>query len=108
MQFSGFIGVPSLPSKYNPGSAKIILSKTASARSRLRVFLIQDILHLSVKWYSKDPAQERINVPGTSNEFNWTYRLPAQIEEIAKDKDLILTVRELSRIRPVKKKQIIE
>ena len=108
MQFSGFIGVPSLPAKYNPGTAKIILSKTASSRSRFRVFQIQDLLHLSAKWYSNDPAQERINVPGTSNEFNWTYRLPAQIEEIAKDRDLILTIRELSRIRPVKKKQIIE
>jgi 4-alpha-glucanotransferase len=108
MQFSGFLGLPSLPRKYNPGSAKIILSKTACARSRFRVFQIQDILHLSAKWYSKDPAQERINVPGTSNEFNWTYRLPAQIEEIAKDKDLILAIRELSRIRPAKKKQAIE
>jgi 4-alpha-glucanotransferase len=108
MQFSGFLGIPSLPAKYNPGTAKIILSKTASSRSRFRVFQIQDLLHLSAKWYSQDPSQERINVPGTSNEFNWTYRLPAQIEEIAKDKDLILTIRELSRIHPVKKKQIIE
>jgi len=104
MQFSGFIGVPSLPKKFNPGSARIILSKAASARSRFRVFQIQDILHLSNRWYSQDPSQERINIPGTSNEFNWTYRLPAQIEEIAKDKELILAVRELSRVRPVKKK----
>jgi 4-alpha-glucanotransferase len=104
MQFSGFIGVPSLPKKFNPGSARVILSKAASARSRFRVFQIQDILHLSNKWYSQDTAQERINVPGTSNEFNWTYRLPAQIEEIAKDRELILAVRELSRVRPVKKK----
>ncbi|MCL2271688.1 MAG: 4-alpha-glucanotransferase [Treponema sp.] len=104
-QFSGFIGVPSLPSKYNPGSAKIILSKAASARSRFRVFQIQDLLHLSNKWYTKDPAQERINVPGSVNDFNWTYRLPAEIDEIAKDKDLITAVRELSRISPVRKKR---
>jgi len=104
-QFSGFIGVPSLPKKYNPGAAKVILSKAASARSRFRVFQIQDLLHLSNKWYSVDPAQERINVPGTSNEFNWTYRLPAQIEEIAKDKELIAAVAELSKIKPAVKKQ---
>ena len=102
-QFSGFIGVPSLPSKYNPGSAKIILSKAASAHSRFRVFQIQDLLHLSNKWYSKDPAQERINVPGSVNDFNWTYRLPAEIDEIAKDKELIAAVKELSKIRPMKK-----
>jgi len=105
-QFSGFIGVPSLPKVYNPGTAKIILSKIAASRSRFRVFQIQDLLHLSNKWYSNDPSSERVNVPGTSNNFNWTYRLPALIEEIAKDKELIRTVAEISRIKPVKKRPV--
>ena len=104
-QFSGFIGVPSLPKVYNPGTAKVILSKVASARSRFRVFQIQDLLHLSNKWYAADPAAERVNVPGTSNDFNWTYRLPATIGEIAKDKDMIRSIAELSRIKPQKKGQ---
>jgi len=103
-QYSGFIGVPSLPKVYNPGTAKIILSKTAEARSRFRVFQIQDLLHLSNNWYSADPQDERINVPGTVNDFNWTYRLPALISEIAKDKELILAVRELSKVKPARKK----
>ncbi|MDR1586527.1 MAG: 4-alpha-glucanotransferase [Treponema sp.] len=101
--FSGFIGVPSLPRVYNPGAAKIILSKTATARSRFRVFQIQDLLHLSNRWYAEDPALERINVPGTSNEFNWTYRLPASIEEIGKDRDLVKAVAELAKIKAAKK-----
>ncbi|MCL2808893.1 MAG: 4-alpha-glucanotransferase [Treponema sp.] len=105
-QFSGFIGVPSLPKIYHPGTAKIILSKAASARSRFRVYQIQDLLHLSNNWYSKNPEDERINVPGTANDFNWTYRLPAVISEIAKDKDLIQAVAELSRIKSVKKQTI--
>jgi 4-alpha-glucanotransferase len=104
-QFSGFIGVPSLPKVYNPGTAKIILSKIAASRSRFRVFQIQDLLHLSNKWYAADPASERVNVPGTSNEFNWTYRLPAPIEEIAKDKELIKSIAELSRIKALPKKK---
>jgi len=107
-QFAGFIGVPSLPKIYNPGTAKIILSKIASARSRFRVFQIQDLLHLSNKWYAGDPAAERINVPGTSNDFNWTYRLPASISEIARDKELIHSVAELSKIKPVTKKKDME
>ncbi|MCL2276633.1 MAG: 4-alpha-glucanotransferase [Treponema sp.] len=101
-QFAGFIGVPSLPKIYNPGTAKIILSKSAGARSRFRVFQIQDILHLSNNWYSKNSGDERINVPGTFNEFNWAYRLPADIGEIAKDKELIQAVNELSKIKPEK------
>ncbi|MDR0313193.1 MAG: 4-alpha-glucanotransferase, partial [Treponema sp.] len=75
--FAGFLGFPSLPKVYNPGTANHILFKIAAAASRFRVFQFQDLLHLSNKWYAADPADERINVPGTQNDFNWTWRLPA-------------------------------
>jgi 4-alpha-glucanotransferase len=101
--FATFIGVPALPRIYNPGAAKIILHKIAAAASRYRVFQIQDLLHLSPKWYAADPASERVNVPGTLNEFNWTYRLPAPIAEIANDEDLLNAVKELATIKPVKR-----
>jgi 4-alpha-glucanotransferase len=102
-QFAGFVGVPSLPKVYNPGTAKTILAKIATARSRFRVFQIQDLLHLSNKWYAQDPASERINVPGTCNDFNWTYRLPASIAEIGKDKDVVKAVQELSKVKAAKR-----
>jgi 4-alpha-glucanotransferase len=102
--FSAFLGIPSLPKVYNPGTAKIILAKTAAAASRFRVFQIQDLLHLSTKWYAEDPGSERINVPGNVTEFNWTYRLPAAIKEIGKDEALIKSVQELAAIAPKKKK----
>jgi 4-alpha-glucanotransferase len=100
-QFSGFIGYPSLPRVYNPGTAKIILHRIAAAASRFRVFQIQDLLHLSPRWYAEDPASERINVPGTTGDFNWTYRLPAPIEELAKDKDFIQGVSDLAAVKPL-------
>jgi 4-alpha-glucanotransferase len=102
-QFAGFIGVPSLPRIYNPGTAKIILAKAASAKSRFRVFQMQDLLHLSNKWYAPDPSNERINVPGTSNDFNWTYRLPGGFDEIARDRELMRAVSELSKVKPAKR-----
>jgi 4-alpha-glucanotransferase len=101
-KFAGFIGYPSLPRVYNPGTAKIILHKIAGCASRFRVFQIQDLLHLSNRWYAADSASERINVPGTDNPFNWTYRLPASIAEIGKDEDLIKAVKELAEIKPPK------
>jgi 4-alpha-glucanotransferase len=100
---SGFIGVPSLPRVYNPGAAKILLHGAASAASRFRVFQIQDLLHLSPKWYAPDPASERINVPGTANEFNWTYRLPAPIAELGKDKDFVQAVKDLCAVKSADK-----
>ena len=103
--FCGFIGVPSLPKIYNPGTAKIILYKTASAASRFRVFQIQDLLHFSPRWYADDPASERINVPGTLNDFNWGYRIPAPIAEIAGDTVFVQTVQELAAVEPAQKKK---
>jgi 4-alpha-glucanotransferase len=103
--FSGFLGYPSLPRIYNPGVAKIILQKIAASASRFRVFQIQDLLHLSLKWYAQDPASERVNIPGTVTEFNWTYRLPGPIQELEGDNDFIQGVRELSRIGPLKKRK---
>jgi 4-alpha-glucanotransferase len=100
-QFSGFLGIPSLPRVYNPGTAKIILTKVASSSSRFRVFQIQDLLHLSAKWYAPDASSERINVPGTYNEFNWTYRLPAAIAVIGADAEFVKAVAELSKVKLV-------
>jgi 4-alpha-glucanotransferase len=108
-QFCDFLGIPSLPKVYNPGVARTILSKIAASASRYRVFQIQDLLHLSSQWYAADPASERINVPGTNNDFNWTYRLPTLISELIKDGDLIRAVTELAAIKPaVKKKALLK
>ena len=104
-QFSGFIGVPSLPKVYNPGTAKIVLQKIAAAASRYRVFQLQDLLHLSNNYYAADPASERINVPGTANEFNWTYRMPVNISDLLKDEELIRSVSELAAVKPAAKKK---
>ncbi|MCL2602588.1 MAG: 4-alpha-glucanotransferase, partial [Treponema sp.] len=82
-----------------PGTARIILSKIAACASRFRVFQMQDLLHLSSRWYTADPAAERINVPGTVNDFNWTYRLPATIGEIMNDEALIRAVSELAAVK---------
>ncbi|MDR2865509.1 MAG: 4-alpha-glucanotransferase [Spirochaetaceae bacterium] len=98
--FASFTGCPTLSKIYNPGTAWYILKHAASAASRFRVFQIQDLLHLSPKWYAKDSASERINVPGTTNDFNWTYRLPEKISEIAKDDELIRRVQELCAVKP--------
>ncbi|MDR0551470.1 MAG: 4-alpha-glucanotransferase [Spirochaetaceae bacterium] len=103
-EFAHFIGAPSLPRVYNPGTARTVLKAIAQAASRFRVFQIQDLLHLSPRWYAEDAASERINVPGTNNEFNWTWRLPATICEIADDTELVNAVKELAAVKKTTKK----
>ncbi|MDR0408967.1 MAG: 4-alpha-glucanotransferase [Spirochaetaceae bacterium] len=98
--FAAFNGAPSLPKSYNPGTARIFLRQAASARSRWRILPLIDMLHLTPRWYAEDPDSERINIPGTSNEFNWTWRLPADIEELEEEKELISAIKELSAVPP--------
>jgi 4-alpha-glucanotransferase len=58
---------------------------------------LQDILHLSQKYYAEDSKEERINIPGTVTQFNWTYRMPVCIEELSKNKEIISNIKLLSR-----------
>ncbi|GHU38949.1 hypothetical protein FACS1894190_01750 [Spirochaetia bacterium] len=95
-----FLGQPSLPKVYNPGTARLLLKTVAAAPSRFRIFPLVDFLHLTPKWYAQDPASERINIPGSSNDFNWTWRIPAPISEIAADGELLSEVKSLSAIKP--------
>ncbi|MDR2841876.1 MAG: 4-alpha-glucanotransferase [Spirochaetaceae bacterium] len=97
--FAAFNGSPSLPKVYNPGTARLFLKNAAASASRFFIVQLVDMLHLSPKWYTQDPSNERINVPGTANEFNWTWRLPAAIQEIAKDSELTGAVKELEAQR---------
>ncbi|MDR0684244.1 MAG: 4-alpha-glucanotransferase [Spirochaetaceae bacterium] len=96
--FAAFNGLPRQSKNYNPGTARAFMRQAASARSQWRIFPIIDLLHLTPRWYADDPASERINVPGTCNEFNWTWRLPASIAEIGEDAELVNAVKELNGI----------
>ena len=40
---------------------------------------------------------ERVNVPGSVNAFNWTYRLPVNVEDLLKDKELIAAIKEIAK-----------
>ena len=104
--FAHFIGAPSLPKVYNPGTARIVLKAVAAAASRIRVFQMQDLLHLSPRWYGEDPADDRINVPGTCNEFNWCWRLPATICEIADDVELVGAVKMLAAVKKAAEQKV--
>jgi 4-alpha-glucanotransferase len=74
---------------YSAKDAAWFLGEAASSGSGVFICPIQDYLALTDAWRSEDAEAERINVPGTVNGFNWTWRLPATIETLAKDKDLV-------------------
>lgn len=101
--FRSFVGDRTIPDSYGPDAARAVLSAVVRSRSKLCVFQIQDLLHLSPRWYAKDAAAERVNVPGSVNDFNWTYRLPAPIQDLTADKLLVDAVSALTAERTAKK-----
>ena len=48
-------------------------------------------------YYAENMDNERVNVPGSVNAFNWTYRLPVNIEDLLKDKELISSIKEIAK-----------
>ncbi len=89
---------------YTPETAERILSVTATSASSYIIHPIQDYLALKAEYYDEDPEAERVNVPGSVNDFNWTYRLPALIEDLNKDKELCAAIKALSKTKKTKGK----
>ena len=63
------------------------------------MFQAQDLLDLDENLWAEDPGADRINVPGTVNDQNWTWRMPLGIEELAGRRVLGGKIRALSAAR---------
>lgn len=81
------------PKEYNAKTAQYVLSTIAQSNSAFCIHPIQDFLGLVDTYYSENPDDERVNIPGSVTEFNWTYRLPVTIEKLSKDKELIKEIK---------------
>jgi 4-alpha-glucanotransferase len=77
---------------YSPEAAAWVLRTLAATSSQVLSVPVQDFLALSGDYYEPNPDDERINVPGSVTMFNWTYRLPATIEELMKNKKLVAAI----------------
>lgn len=81
--------------KFSSVIAKAIFEKAASAKSLWFINPLQDYLYLNDEYYLENARDERINIPGTVSDFNWTYRIPIPIEKLQKDVTLIKTISEI-------------
>lgn len=76
------------------------LERLYRAPSMVVMIPLQDLLALDESLHG-DAKEERINVPGTVSEFNWTYRMPLSLEELLSRSELASAVRMLVRQRPI-------
>ena len=75
--------------EFSEETAFKLLKESASAESAWFIPPLQDFLYLNKKYWLENSEDERINIPGTVTDFNWTYRIPAAVEELVSDKALI-------------------
>ncbi|GAB4424813.1 MAG: hypothetical protein OHK0011_05700 [Turneriella sp.] len=76
-----------------------LLRRLYTSPSMIVMIPLQDLLALDTELHG-DPAEERINVPGTVSDFNWTYRMPVSLEDLLRRQRLAARVRELVAMRP--------
>lgn len=72
-----------------------ILWDSHHTKSLFHINLLQEYLALFPELVHKDPSRERINVPGTILETNWTYRILPSVEEITENAALLQKIREV-------------
>ncbi len=90
--------LPSKDSAFDENIAAFCLETAARTQSAWFVNPLQDYLFLTQKYYKENQDEERINVPGSVNSFNWTYRIPASIAELSKDKALIERIKKIATL----------
>ena len=83
---------------FTPELCGYILKSGSRAKSAWYVNPIQDYLYLDQKYYAEDASQERINIPGTVNDWNWTYRMPDKVEDLIQNEELINKIKEIADI----------
>ncbi|MCQ2592610.1 MAG: 4-alpha-glucanotransferase [Treponema sp.] len=86
-----------VPQKFSPETAKSIMKKCSKSASIWYINPLQDYLYMNKKYWLETAEEERINVPGSVNQFNWTYRIPASLETLLADKNLIEDINETTK-----------
>ena len=82
---------------FTPELAEKIMLSCAKANSMWFISPIQDFLYMEKRYWLDNAADERINIPGSVSKFNWTYRLPIELEELSKDDALIDKIKTVAK-----------
>jgi 4-alpha-glucanotransferase len=87
------------PDRLTPDLLRRVVGHCCSAGSALCIFQLQDLMDLDEELWAPDPRSDRINVPGTVNDWNWTWRMPLPVEELASREQLTGRIAALARGR---------
>ena len=85
--------------QFSPEIATIVMKTAGASASYWHISPLQDFLYMNKEYWLENPEDERINIPGTVTKFNWTYRLPATVETLSADKELIKKIAEICKTK---------
>lgn len=80
--YAGSAGWDEVPGRLESRHVEAMLRRNLAAGSHLVVLALQDLLALDPALRPDDPDDERINVPGTPPEENWSWRMPVELDEL--------------------------
>lgn len=72
-----------------------ILRESHASGSLFHINLLNEYLALLPELVWPDPAMERINIPGTVTDANWSYRLRPSVEQIVNNRELSMLIQRL-------------
>jgi 4-alpha-glucanotransferase len=87
------------PSRMTRDLLEKVVAHCCGAGSILCMFQLQDVLDLDESLWAPDPREARINVPGTVNDENWTWRMPLSVEELTARTQLLKLIHDLAARR---------
>ncbi|KAL6272198.1 hypothetical protein ACE6H2_022890 [Prunus campanulata] len=82
------------PARCVPDIAHFIIREHVEAPSMWAIFPLQDLLVLKEEYTTRPATEETINDP-TNPKHYWRYRVHVTVEALIKDKELILTIKDL-------------
>ena len=87
------------PTAMTAEAAKQLYERILECASRLLIFQIQDVLLLDPELTPKQPEKDRINIPGTISDTNWSYRIPVMLDQLLENTKLSSSISRLAEKR---------
>jgi len=87
-----------VPDDLDPDTALFMLKAFAKVNSRIVVYPIQDVLAAHETYREAKAEDERINVPATCDEFDWTYRMKPSVAQLLSDADFAARISAIAKI----------
>ena len=92
---SAGMGVPSLGDEPTAEVIEFFLSSLFKTNSAICMLQIQDLFALDQTVCEKDIHFERINIPGTVQDINWSYRISLELEKLNANESLFNKINSL-------------